>query len=118
MFAKFLVAPVLALGLACLAAPAVGGAQQTMSSMSDCSTDAMHAKMMKMTTEAQSMKSSGSMDKDYAMMMEKMTKDAHAMSMWEMKCGKDAKMMGWAKKNATMFMSLSTQLQEALAGGA
>ena len=98
MFAKFLVAPVLALGLACLAAPVV--AQQTMSSMhsmAGCTPDAMHSAMSKMGTQLSSMPSSGDMDKDYAHAMMVMSKDQRDMSAWEMKCGKDSKTMSMAK---------------------
>ncbi len=100
MFAKFLVAPVLALGFACLAAPVV--AQQTMNSMhsmAGCSSDGMHAAMAKMADRMSSMQSSGDMDKDYAHAMMMMSKDQRDMSAWEMKCGKDSKTMGMAKES-------------------
>jgi hypothetical protein len=98
MFAKFLVAPAFALGLACLAVPVV--AQQSMNSMhsmADCTPDAMHAAMSKMGTQLSSMQSSGDMEKDYAHAMMVMSKDQRDMSAWEMKCGKDSKTMGMAK---------------------
>jgi hypothetical protein len=100
MFAKFLAAPVLALGLACLAAPAVGGAQQSMNSMHsamECTPDAMHAAMTKMAHEMSSMQSSGDMDKDYAHAMMAMSKDQRDLSAWEMKCGKDSTTMKMGK---------------------
>lgn len=98
MFAKFLVAPVLALGLACLAAPVM--AQQSMNSMHsamDCSPEAMHAAMSKMGAQLSSMQSSGDRDKDYAHAMMAMSKGQRDLSSWEMKCGKDSKTMGMAK---------------------
>jgi hypothetical protein len=98
MFAKFLVAPALALGLACLAVPVV--AQQSMNSMhsmADCTPDAMHAAMSKMGTQFSSMQSTGDMDKDYAHAMMAMSKGQRDLSAWEMKCGKDSKTMGMAK---------------------
>jgi len=100
MFAKFLVAPVLALGIACLAAPAVGGAQQSMSSMhsmAGCTPEAMHAAVSKMGSQMSSMESTGDMDKDYAHAMMAMAKDQRDLSSWEMKCGKDSKTMKMAK---------------------
>lgn len=100
MFAKFLVAPVLALGLACLAAPTLVGAQQSMNSMHstmDCTPEAMHSAMTKMATGAASMQSTGDMDKDYAHAMMAMSKDQRDLSAWEMKCGKDSKTMKMAK---------------------
>jgi len=99
MLAKLLVAPVLALSLACLAAPAV--AQQSMSSMHsmamECTPDAMHAAMSKMGSQFSSMPSSGDMDKDYAHAMMSMAKGQRDLSAWEMKCGKDSKTMKMAK---------------------
>jgi|SRR5579863_4747289 len=99
MFAKFLVAPVLALGIACLAAPAVGGAQSmnSMHSMADCTPDAMHAAVAKMADRMSSMQSTGDMDKDYAHAMMAMAKGQRDLSAWEMKCGKDSHTMGMAK---------------------
>ena len=100
MFAKFLVAPVLALGIACLAAPAMVGAQSSMNSMhsmAGCTPDAMHAAVSKMAGAMSSMPSSGDMDKDYAHAMMMMAKGQRDLSSWEMKCGKDSKTMGMAK---------------------
>jgi hypothetical protein len=98
MFAKFLVAPALALGLACLAAPVT--AQQSMKSMHsamDCTPEAMHSAMTKMGHEMSSMQSSGDMDKDYAHAMMAMSKDQRDLSAWEMKCGKDSTTMKMGK---------------------
>jgi hypothetical protein len=95
MFAKFLVAPVLALGIACLAAPVV--AQQSMNSMAGCTPEAMHAAVSKMAASMSSMPTSGDMDKDYAHAMMMMAKGQRDLSSWEMKCGKDSKTMGMAK---------------------
>ena len=95
MFAKFLVAPVLALSLASLAAPVV--AQQSMNSMAGCSSEAMHAAVSKMAGQMSSMQSSGDTDKDYAHAMMMMAKGERDLSSWEMKCGKDSKTMKMAK---------------------
>lgn len=95
MFAKFFVAPVLALGLACLAAPAV--AMSSMNSMEACTPDAMHAAVAKMAAKMSSMSSTGDMDKDYAHAMMAMAKGQRDLSAWEMKCGKDSKSMKMAK---------------------
>ena len=98
MFAKLLVAPVLALALASVTAPVV--AQQSMNSMhsmAECTPDAMHAAIAKMGSHMSSMQSTGDMDKDYAHAMMAMSKDQRDLSAWEMKCGKSSKTMKMAK---------------------
>lgn len=101
MFAKFLVAPVMALSFACLAAPTVSEAQQSMGSMHSmapaCTPEALHSAMSKMGAQFSSMESSGDMDKDYAHAMMTMSKGQRDLSAWEMKCGKDSKTMKMAK---------------------
>ncbi len=58
----------------------------------------MHHSMMKGMKDMESMKSSGNIDRDFAMMMKKHHESALDMAQVELQHGKDAKMRSMAKK--------------------
>ena len=87
LFAPYLRASVLALGLGLIAMPAF--AADTMAGPS-CSPDAVHTALQTAGSKLSSTAVSDNLDKDYASAMVALMKTEHELNAWEMKCGTDA----------------------------
>lgn len=103
MLPTFVKATAFALGLALIGLPAY--AMDSMTATPACSSDALHSAMLSMSKKLAAVKLSGSPDKDYAEAIDSMMESEHMLNSWEMKCGKNAKLM---KMAGDMQKNLST----------
>ena len=112
LFSRFARASALALGLGLIALPALAadsmsGGKMMMATPS-CSADSLHAAMAAMSSKIAAIKLSGSPDRVYAEAIDQMMESEHTLNAWEMKCGKNAKLM---KMAGDMQKSLATMHQ-------
>ena len=96
MFSRFAGATALAVGLGLMAFPAF--AADKMMAGPSCSADSLHSAMAATASKMSSMAMSGSADDNYTAAIKQLMDTEHKLNAWEMKCGKDAKMMKMAEK--------------------
>ena len=107
---KFVKATAFALGIVLIGLPVY--AADSMTATPACSSDALHSAMMSMSKKLAAVKLSGSPDKDYAEAINSMMESEQMLNSWEMKCGKNAKLMKMAgdmhKNTSAMMTQVST----------
>lgn len=82
----------------------MSGGKMMMSTPS-CSADSLHAAMASMASKMSAIQLSGTPDRDYAEAINQIMESEHMLNSWEMKCGKNAKLM---KMAGDMQKSLDT----------
>lgn len=110
LLSRIVKATAFALGIALIGLPA--SAMDTMMAAPACSSDALHSAMTSMSKKLAAVQLSGSPDKDYAEAINSMMESEQMLNSWEMKCGKNAKLMKMAgdmhKNTSAMMTQVST----------